>query len=651
MTSVPLSPVTAAGRAMGPPVSVVTSPSRPGSVATVVSNVPRQHVIVMAPPTPLDDHDKPLVGKKKRRSLWRKLPDDEDEWFDASGGEIQEGWGSMILELLIVLFLLWLPNRILQVAVPHEMYSLRILPIPENGNAYRELTRLSVYVGGSYALIVMLMLAFSAVAAISKRVLSLWAEERAENGESAEIWPVVPASLVALRHLGCALAVMLMWKLGTLVLFVSPRQAASRKLAERLSGEAHAVLLSERLGARLENSLSLLFFFGCFMAAWAVLCSWAAHSYRRMSVHRRVATANVRYAAVAALYDASGARSADEGATAVAFADVSFVEDGQTLFPEDALVISGAERPAAVATAVFGGLGLAGADQSEAPVLTLDALVPVLGEEDAGAVWAVLDANHRQQVAQDDLAQLVADVSAERTRTLAVLAASGSILSTLDGIILGVFLFVGGLVALVAVGGPRGMQLAMGAGAFLLGLSFLLQPTATRIVDALLFVFVEHAFDVCDRVSVEGAETLVVRAVNVFATAFVRPDGALVYAPNSVLRTRALHNRDRDASCCDCVVASAPASGVTVGAIGELRDALAAALAADARDFTGRVDVTVSGVEAGGSATLRVEPHFRRPACAQKIRGGALRIRRAAVRRAFDAAAAPMSATVLYADA
>ena len=122
-----------------------------------------------------------------------------------------------------------------------------------------------------------------------------------------------------------------------------------------------------------------------------------------------------------------------------------------------------------------------------------------------------------------------------------------------------------------------GRRIAMGAGAFLLGLSFLLQPTATRIVDALLFVFVEHAFDVCDRVSVEGAETLVVRAIEVFATAFVRTDGALMYAPNSVLRTRALHNRDRDASSADAVVATAPASSVTVGALDDLAAARATA--------------------------------------------------------------------------
>ncbi|KAL8283167.1 hypothetical protein RQP46_005945 [Phenoliferia psychrophenolica] len=50
------------------------------------------------------------------------------------------------------------------------------------------------------------------------------------------------------------------------------------------------------------------------------------------------------------------------------------------------------------------------------------------------------------------------------------------------------------------------MGICAGAGALILGLSWLVGSTSQEILASIVFVFVKHAYDVGDRVDIDGSE-------------------------------------------------------------------------------------------------------------------------------------------------
>lgn len=120
-------------------------------------------------------------------------------------------------------------------------------------------------------------------------------------------------------------------------------------------------------------------------------------------------------------------------------------------------------------------------------------------------------------------------------------------------------------------------------------LGFLFQNAVKNIFEALIFVFIEHCFDVGDRVIIDN-EYLTVFKIELFTTVFRRGDGTAIYMPNSVLANKPVINIRRSGPQSENFSKSYKGT-ITVNDVQGLLEDLQRFTASNPKDYTGKVDL------------------------------------------------------------
>ncbi|KAI9468925.1 MAG: Mechanosensitive ion channel-domain-containing protein [Benjaminiella poitrasii] len=110
----------------------------------------------------------------------------------------------------------------------------------------------------------------------------------------------------------------------------------------------------------------------------------------------------------------------------------------------------------------------------------------------------------------------------------------------LDIILMVIFIIVWIIIVCAAFGVNVGTDLMPLWSAFVAA-SFIFGTSAKDAFEAIIFVFVTHPFDAGDRVMIQG-ENWIVQNVGLLVTTFIKWDGSIVYAKNSVLSTQYIIN-------------------------------------------------------------------------------------------------------------
>lgn len=139
-------------------------------------------------------------------------------------------------------------------------------------------------------------------------------------------------------------------------------------------------------------------------------------------------------------------------------------------------------------------------------------------------------------------------------------------------------------------------------------IGYLFQNTAGMVFNSMVFVFVEHAFDVGDRVIIDK-EFLMVERVEIFTTIFRRWDGTAVYIPNSELAGKNIYNIRRSGSQTDSIDLSLEAD-TSIDSIWNLRDRLVEYAKGEPKDFTGVVALSQFSVD-GDKAKVTMVVEYR----------------------------------------
>lgn len=144
---------------------------------------------------------------------------------------------------------------------------------------------------------------------------------------------------------------------------------------------------------------------------------------------------------------------------------------------------------------------------------------------------------------------------------------------------------------------------------------FLFQSTAKNCYESFLFVFIEHAYDVGDRVIIDG-EFLTVERVEIFTTVFRRWDNTAVYIPNCNLAGKSIQNIRR--SGCQSDFIDVVFSGKTsIDVLWLLRDKLVDFAKSDSKDYTGFVEISnfdLDGDKIKVQLTVQYRSNFQEPA-------------------------------------
>lgn len=240
-------------------------------------------------------------------------------------------------------------------------------------------------------------------------------------------------------------------------------------------------------------------------------------------------------------------------------------------------------RARSIASKIFTGLKAPGREY-----LIKEDLAKYFVAADLDAAFDVVDVNRNGEVDEAELTEVCEDLYDDIQNIRASLIGNARIVGKLDRLMLIVAVLLGFALAMPFFDVGLGKAWAT-FGVISTAFGFMFQNAGKICFESLIFVFVEHAFDVGDRVSVDG-ENMVVQNIEIFTTRFVRWDGQIVYAPNSVLSGKYIFNVRRSGMQSEQVTAQISAK-TTTDQLRQVLVQLKEKTHEETKDFTGFVDI------------------------------------------------------------
>ena len=155
----------------------------------------------------------------------------------------------------------------------------------------------------------------------------------------------------------------------------------------------------------------------------------------------------------------------------------------------------------------------------------------------AHAAFNLFDRDGNGDATRDEIETSILGIHRERLSLEASMRDLDGAVSRLDDIFM-VIVVVIVILILTAMITSKLTTLVTSAGAFVLGLSWLIGSTMQEILLACIFLFVKHPYDVHDRVNFDG-NSYTVAKMQLMSTSFKRMDGTFVWIGHNVLATKA----------------------------------------------------------------------------------------------------------------
>ncbi|KAI9095916.1 Mechanosensitive ion channel-domain-containing protein [Phlyctochytrium arcticum] len=191
-----------------------------------------------------------------------------------------------------------------------------------------------------------------------------------------------------------------------------------------------------------------------------------------------------------------------------------------------------------LAKKIFTGLG--GNDKG---FLTQEDLLRAFTDRDeAKEAFTALDQDGNGSITRKEVKEVVIGMYRERRRLFRAMRDLSQALGKLNIFFYFLTGFVTFCIALPIFGISLSAMLPFTS--FILALSFVFGTAARTAFESLLFLFLNHPYDAGDRVLIDN-QNMLVREVGVLTTVFKRLDGQLIYAPNTLVATKLIHNLRR----------------------------------------------------------------------------------------------------------
>ncbi|KAI9168345.1 hypothetical protein H9P43_007717 [Blastocladiella emersonii ATCC 22665] len=217
-------------------------------------------------------------------------------------------------------------------------------------------------------------------------------------------------------------------------------------------------------------------------------------------------------------------------------------------------------------------------------VLTLDHFLPYYEGDDAAAreAFNLFDIDNNGDTTYAELVDAVQAIYSDCADLAKARALLAVVLAKLDRAFW-VFSVLCSAVLICVVWGMDLGRVLVPLGSFLVALSFAFGSTVRSMFESVVFVFSTHAYDVGDRVFVDGMN-LVVREIGILSTTFERWDGHLIYQSNVELQRKTIVNVRRSPPMTEPIEVQV-AFDTSAAKIAALEDRLNAFLRTHRRDY------------------------------------------------------------------
>ncbi|KAK4046937.1 hypothetical protein OIV83_005728 [Microbotryomycetes sp. JL201] len=226
----------------------------------------------------------------------------------------------------------------------------------------------------------------------------------------------------------------------------------------------------------------------------------------------------------------------------------------------------------------------------------------------ADRAFAMFDRDGNGDATLEEIELSVVDCHRERLALSRSMRDIDSAVGRLDNIIMSVWWIVSALIMAGLLNASFNTMITS-AGTLILGLSWLIGTTAQEILASIIFLFIKHAYDVGDRVDIDG-NSYTVLEMQLLSSVFKRIDGTVVQAPHSILNTKFINNIRRSGAIWEPFVFDV-AFDTPFEKIEALRERMLEFLEVERRDFLPQCDITVQNFEGQGKTTLSANIMYR----------------------------------------
>lgn len=497
-------------------------------------------------------------------------------------------------DLIFVMPIMFIPTILLYFFLNQDVYNIVTMKDPAGMNLTMECIRYNIFATVAYGLYVV----FDVLSLVIPEAVLVFTPAGKETNVATKLIRGQMQLLINVRkNVAMSVWLLTLIPLASTILyqsmFVTPWDIVAqiaRAKAEQVTSSAATNSVAEdslladaklsMIQRNIEIGLIFVAIISSVVAIEKYLMQMIALNFHRMAFAERVTDTNKKFVYLLKLYEAvKFGKPRVLSSTSVNMLDIDSSAD---LSLDNGLRLTSIHRAKSVSRLIFRSLLPADAGR--------DYLLPSDFEKWTNSpkeTFASFDLDENGKIDADHLEEAVIAIYTARDSIFRGLKSNGRVVRKLDSLFFIVALALGAVLSSpvfdVGVG-----KLFVSIGVLSTGFGFLFHSTAKSCFESILFVFIQHPFDVGDRVVIDD-ETFVIDDVEVFTTTMVRWDGVRVYITNASLSSKTIQNIRRSDNQMEALALKIK-SDTPTESLWSFRQELQKLVAEQKASFTGEID-------------------------------------------------------------
>lgn len=492
-----------------------------------------------------------------------------------------------IVELLLIPLLMMIPASVLYIFVDFPTYNItKIKSESLYTNLYMEFIRWSIFLASSYSAYIMIEWA---IGILPNLIFSLSSMTSNLPGSKFVKTQILYLKLIKF-NLTMALFFLFILFFSPVVLYksalmITPSQESIQKSQAILSNMKLNSIDTNSFTIWIERILIIAVILASTLALQRYFTEMISISFHKSAFTKRIKELNDRYVVITKMFHYAVNRDITallemERKRGKSMGSKEFIG----IIHDKFLNLNSPERCNQVGDRIFN------AFKDRDNVITKSSIQQLFSPETIDDAFGSLDDVEQGRITKDELLKNISSLYFERKDMVLSLVGTSKTMTRLNRALTVIAVIIGLSISVPFFSATIGQAWAT-LGIFFTMFGFIFQAAGKTIFDSIFFVFVEHTFDIGDRVVIDG-ENLVVERINLLTTDFVRWDGLLIQIANVILCTKSISNIRRSGYQSEVIELSFD-SNITTQKLHEFRNEIVKwIMAEELRDYTGYVDIT-----------------------------------------------------------
>lgn len=573
--------------------------------------------------TSITDSSKPSEANSKTDKLISNSPHDENEMSEdeedvekvleaemvsdeeISARDLETVVNAAYFDLFVLVPLLLIPGILVFFMAGGDYYNIFAMKDPNKMNSAMEFVRYNLFATGAYALFII----FDVLSLVIPEGILVFTPASKQNSKTQKFIRSQLQMVINIRHnfaLSAWLFTMIIWASTILYqsMFTSPVQImmqiwakeAAKSDAKAVAATSASTAIDEETTKKIiaegkhlitqryiEVTLVVTTVFSAVLAVEKYLMQMIKLGFHREAFAERISDCNRRFVYLLKLYEA--VKYGKPRVLSVSKTSLLDIDSTADLNLDKALHLTSVHRAKSIAKLIFRTLLPSESSRDREYLVVEDFEKWTATPKET---FESLDLDNSGKITEEEMEEAIVNIYIARDNLCRGLKSNGRIVKKLDYLFLAICFFIGALIV-SPVFDVGAAHLIGYFGICSTGFGFLFNSTAKSCFESILFVFIQHPFDVGDRVVIDD-ESFVIDDIEIFTTKMIRWDGVTVYIANSTLCSKVIQNIRRSENQLESLALKIKSDN-PAESLWTFRQELEKELKARSHSFTGEVDL------------------------------------------------------------